>query len=71
MTTINAAEIVAAAKQMTVAEGEALYLVKGQIERGQDGCQPSNSLCLVAGPTDDTNWSEVEDAIEQYAADRA
>lgn len=32
----------------TVVEGDAIFYASGEWTIGQDGCQPNNSICLVA-----------------------
>ncbi len=66
----NAAEIVTEAKTYKLSAGQAIYLVGDSIELGKDGCQPSNSLCLAVGPTDDVDWSAVLDAVENHLVTR-
>ena len=59
----QAEQIIADAKRIKVADGEALYLVGTEVILGKDGCQPSNSMGLCVGPTDDEDWSELQYAV--------
>lgn len=73
-------EIVAELKTMTISKGEAVYLVGDEIVRGKDGCQPSNSCCLLVGDWDSEeeeiavasmdwiDWDAVESAIDTHHA---
>ena len=70
--TINAAKIAREVANTELDDGEALYLVNGEVVAGHDGNQPSNSLCLLVGPADPINTmaAEIEQSIEAFAADR-
>lgn len=50
--------------------GEALYLHRGEILVGRDGCQPSNSACIAVGPwayqDADVTMDEIEAALPGY-----
>ena len=67
---ITTAEVIAAAKECTLENGEAIYLVGDEVVLGKDGCQPSNSLCLAIFPVDDLDWSEVANSVDEYVASR-
>ena len=70
--TINASEIARKVANTDLEDGQALYLINGEIVEGKDGCQPSNSCCLLVGPAiaGDAMVSEIQDAVEMYLADR-
>ena len=59
----RAEKIIAAAQEIAVEDGQALYLVDDKVVLGKDGCQPSNSMCLAVGPTDDEDWSELQHSV--------
>ena len=54
-----------AIKEAKLEKGEALYLIGEEIEVGQDGCQPSNSACIVTGPWDYFNYDTTIEEIEE------
>ena len=55
-------------KNAKIEEGEALYLIAGEIEVGQDGCQPSNSSCIAAGPFEYADSDLTIEEIEENLA---
>lgn len=71
--------LVAEIARETIAQGEAIYYAgDGVTQRGSDGCQPSNTTCLVTGEgagegaqVDDLGqWDAAAalDAIEEHDA---
>ena len=66
----KAESIIATAKRHTVADGQALYLVGEEVVLDNDGCQPSNSMCLAVGPTDDEDWDVLEHAVLNHLEGR-
>lgn len=57
-------------KTQRLDSGEALYLHRGEIFVGRDGCQPSNSACIAVGPwayqDADVTMDEIEDNLPGY-----
>lgn len=66
----KAEQIIKDARAFAVADGEAMYLVGDRVELGRDGRQPSNSMCLAVGPTDDEDWSELQHAVILWLIER-
>jgi len=74
MSKIKITEIIDEVMSAELTEGDAIYMLYGELTYGKDGCQPSGSTCLrievdpddfIEDMTPDRDW--VEQAIREYA----